>query len=81
MPAACDPGQARDDVGRAHNPSMERDEEPEAVEPAPDSQRFRRLPERVRLEDTVETHDTTVARDPEGGRDTDRDFMIRYSGG
>lgn len=52
-----------------------------AAEPAADSQRFKRLPERVRLEDTVETHDTNVARDPEGGRDTDRDFMIRYMGG
>jgi len=51
------------------------------VEPAPDSQRFKRLPERVRLEDTVETHDTNVARDPEGGRDTDRDFMFRHLGG
>jgi hypothetical protein len=29
----------------------------------------------------VETTDTHVARNPEGGRDTDRDFMIRYSGG
>ena len=51
------------------------------AEPASGSQRFKRLPERVRLEDTVETHDTNVARDPEGGRDTDRDFMIRYTGG
>lgn len=60
----------------------EDEEERDAIaEPAPDSQRFKRLPERVRLEDTVETHDTTVARDPEGGRDTDRDFMIRYTGG
>jgi hypothetical protein len=58
---------------------MERDEEPEAIAPEPDSQRFKRLPERVRLEDTVEIKDTNVARDPEGGRDTDRDFMIRYS--
>ncbi len=43
--------------------------------------RFKRLPEPVRLEDTVESHATETARDPEGGRDTDRDFMIRYSGG
>jgi hypothetical protein len=56
------------------------EEEPEAIaEPAPDSQRFKRLPEHVRIEDTVESKDTNVARDPEGGRDTDRDFMIRYS--
>lgn len=49
------------------------------AEPAADSQRFKRLPERVRMEDTVEIKDTNVARDPEGGRDTNRDFMIRYS--
>ena len=56
------------------------EEDREAVaEPAADSQRFKRLPERVRMEDTVEIKDTNVARDPEGGRDTNRDFMIRYS--
>jgi hypothetical protein len=56
--------------------------EQDAVEsPEPDTQRFKRLPERVRLEDTVESQDTRATQDPEGGRDTDRDFMIRYSGG
>jgi hypothetical protein len=62
---------------------MDKDEEePDAIaEPASGSQRFKRLPERVKLEDTVESQETTPARDPEGGRDTDRDFMIRYSGG
>ncbi|HST49657.1 heme biosynthesis protein HemY [Jatrophihabitans sp.] len=60
----------------------EQEEEPDDIaEPAADSQRFKRLPERVRLEDTVETKDTNVARDPEGGRDTDRDFMFRHLGG
>jgi len=49
-----------------------------SAERAPDSQRFKRLPERVKLEDTIESKDTNVARDPEGGRDTDRDFLIRY---
>jgi hypothetical protein len=58
----------------------EHEEEPDA-KPAPDPQRFKRLPERVRLEDTVEVKDTNVARDPEGGRDTDRDFMFRHLGG
>ena len=57
------------------------EEDADATEPAVDSQRFKQLPERVRLEDTVESKDTSIARDPEGGRDTDRDFMIRYSGG
>jgi hypothetical protein len=44
----------------------------------PDQDRFKRLPERVRLEDTVTTSDTEPVPDPEGGRDTDRDFLIRY---
>ena len=34
----------------------------------------------IKLEDTVESQETDPARDPEGGRDTGRDFMIRYSG-
>lgn len=60
----------------------ENEVEPEPVdEPTPGSQRFKTLPERVKVEDTVESKDTRVARDPEAGRDTDRDFMIRYSGG
>ena len=56
-------------------------EDPDAIaEPAADTQRFKRLPERVKLADTIETYDTHVARDPEGGRDTDRDFMFRHIG-
>jgi hypothetical protein len=52
------------------------DEDPESG-----PERYKHLPERVRAEDTVESKDTRVAPDPEAGRDTDRDFMIRYSGG
>lgn len=52
-----------------------------ATEPESGAQRFKKLPEPVKLEDTVESQETDAARDPEGGRDTDRDFMIRYSGG
>jgi hypothetical protein len=59
----------------------EKEERDATAGPVADPQRFKRLPERVKLEDTVESQDTNTARDPEGGRDTDRDFMIRYSGG
>ncbi|HEY7009725.1 MAG TPA: hypothetical protein VH395_12335 [Jatrophihabitantaceae bacterium] len=59
----------------------ERDELDATATDAGGSKRFKRLPERIKLEDTVESHATEVARDPEGGRDTDRDFMIRYGGG
>ncbi len=51
------------------------------AEPESDSQRFKWLPERIKVEDTVESHETNPARDPEGGRDTNRDFFIRYIGG
>ncbi|MGH3457546.1 hypothetical protein [Aeromicrobium sp.] len=44
----------------------------------PDTKRFKRLPAPVRLEDTVEESDTRPVPDPEGGRDTDRDFLFRY---
>jgi hypothetical protein len=44
----------------------------------PDKERFKHLPKPVRLEDTVTTSDTAPVPDPSGGRDTERDFMIRY---
>jgi hypothetical protein len=56
------------------------EDEPAESELEQDPNRFKHLPKRVSPEDMVETTDTHVARDPESGRDTDRDFMIRYSG-
>ena len=53
------------------------DVEPDAAPANP----YKHLPEPVKPEDMVATQDTRQARDPEDGRDTDRDFMIRYSGG
>lgn len=44
------------------------------------SQRFTHLPERVDPRDMISSHQTEPPRDPEGGRDTDRDFMLRYGG-
>jgi hypothetical protein len=41
---------------------------------------YRKLPERVRLEDTIATQDDAPPPDPEGGRDPERDFMLRYAG-
>lgn len=43
-----------------------------------DPHRFRRLPAPIRLEDTVAEHDTRPVPDPEAGRDTGRDFLLRY---
>jgi hypothetical protein len=48
--------------------------------PTQPGDRFRRLPEPVRLEDTVSVKDTEPVPDPDGGRDPERDFMLRYAG-
>ena len=42
---------------------------------------YRHLPEPVDLDDTIATHETEPAPDPEGGRDSERDFMLRYGAG
>ena len=44
----------------------------------PDKDRFKQLPKRVRLEDTITTAETEPVPDPDGDRDPDRDFLIRY---
>jgi len=44
------------------------------------AERYRPLPPPVRLEDTVEVKETDPAPDPAGGRDPERDFMLRYAG-
>jgi hypothetical protein len=46
---------------------------------APD--RFRTLPERIRLEDTITSQEAETPPDPTMGRDIERDFMLRYAGG
>jgi hypothetical protein len=38
---------------------------------------FTLLPPPVRIEDTITSQETEPARDPVGGRATDRDFTIR----
>jgi hypothetical protein len=46
-----------------------------------ETRRFSRLPDPIRLEDTVEVADTRPVPDPEAGRNTDQDFLIRYGVG
>jgi hypothetical protein len=46
-----------------------------------ESERYRRLPEPVDLDTTIATHETDPAPDPEGGRNTEHDFMLRYGVG
>jgi hypothetical protein len=51
------------------------------VQPAPkrrDSARFKQLPGHVNLRDTRASQPATPARDTDGSRDTERDFIIRY---
>ena len=57
------------------------EQETPSAAPEPGPERFKRLPERIKLEDTVESQETEPARDPDGGREPERDFMIRYAGG
>jgi len=49
-------------------------------EPEPTA-RFKKLPEHIRLEDTIASQDPDAAPDPTMGRDPDRDFMLRNAGG
>lgn len=42
-------------------------------------ERFRSLPPPVPLDQTVEEQDVDPARDPELGRDPDRDWLLRGS--
>lgn len=41
---------------------------------------FRALPERVDRDEMVTSQESEAPGDPEAGRDTTRDFMLRYSG-
>ena len=52
-----------------------------ATEERRPTDRFSALPARVRLQDTITSQETQPVPDPEGGRDTDRDFLIRYGFG
>jgi hypothetical protein len=45
----------------------------------PQTKRFEVLPKLVKLEDTIASHEVRDALDPEAGRDTDRDFLLRYN--
>ncbi|UPK77234.1 hypothetical protein MU582_05730 [Nocardioidaceae bacterium SCSIO 66511] len=40
--------------------------------------RYDQLPEPIELEDTIAEADQRAVPDPEAGRDTDRDWLVRY---
>jgi hypothetical protein len=58
---------------------VETSETTDQDEPA-SSARFKRLPERIPVEDTIATQETEPPSDPTMGRDTERDFMLRNAG-
>lgn len=55
-------------LGSSARPSVER--------PAP--RPFAVLPEPVRLEETTTSQDVGAVQDPEAGRDTENEFMLRH---
>ena len=45
----------------------------------PRTKRFEVLPKLIKVEDTIASHEVRDAPDPEAGRDTDRDFLLRHN--
>ena len=45
------------------------------------ARRYTHLPERVDPKEMVTSKPADPPRDPEGGRDTERDFLLRYGAG
>jgi hypothetical protein len=54
---------------------------PASPTPPPDPERFKHLPEPVKPQDMITSQETEPPPDPEGGRNTDTDFMLRYGAG
>jgi hypothetical protein len=45
------------------------------------TERYRHLPAHLRPDQLVASHPVSPPPDPDGGRDTERDFMLRYGAG
>jgi hypothetical protein len=54
---------------------------PASPKPPSDPERFKHLPEPVKPQDMITSQETEPPPDPEGGRNTDTDFMLRYGAG
>ena len=48
--------------------------------PEPDPDRFKKLPEHIALEDTVEEQPVAPPPDPDGGKDPEQAFFLRHIG-
>ena len=64
-------------MGRRRGRHERRDGHRKVHRPLPD---FSELPERVRPEDMVTTQEVEPAPDPQGGRDTETEFVLRNAG-
>ena len=51
-----------------------------ATDPESGPDRFKKLPEHIALEDTIEEQDTNTPLDPDGGRDPEHEFFMRNIG-
>jgi hypothetical protein len=51
-----------------------------SAEDRPGASAYRRLPNPVRLEDTVAVTDASPVPDPTRGRDTETEFLLRHAG-
>ena len=52
-----------------------------ATEKPQDPDRFKKLPEHIALEDTIEEQPTVDPPDPDFGRDPEQEFFLRHAGG
>lgn len=59
---------------------VERDEGPEPSVEAAAVTDYRRLPDPVKVEGTIASHEAAASPDPNADRDPERDFMLRYGG-
>jgi len=51
------------------------------MDPEPSSRRFESLPEPIDPDSLITSKESSDAPDPEGGRNTDHDFLLRYGFG
>jgi hypothetical protein len=54
-------------------------DQPNTATQQPATSKYAHLPERVRREDLIEEQPAEHPHDPDGGRNPETDFMVRYS--
>jgi hypothetical protein len=69
-----------DGRGASGTPTPRRERSGVEVERTPTA-RWRTLPNPIGVQDMRTSQDTVAAPDPDGGRNPERDFLLRYAGG